>query len=549
MKNVRLRLVLVAGAAASLTACREPSGCPSGWCGTVVVAAVEPTTLMPTATQFDIDTWASDLIFSKLADIGPDMNTVGDSGFVPQLAAHWEFDNPTTLRFTLNPKAVWDDGVPVTAQDVAFTFDVYRDTLVNAGARRLLDQITSVTPVDSRTVVFRFAHRYPEELYDAVYQMRILPAHILDSVPRARLNSHPFGRHPIGSGPYRLVTWEPGQYVELAADSTYFLGLPGIRRVIVRVGTDQEADVNYTLAGDADITWLYGTPDMVQRVKQAPTLQTIPYAANAYSYIGFNFRDPARPDRPHPLFGDRNLRRAISMAVDARTVTRTVLGDQGEVPPGPITSMLWTWSDSLRGLPFDSAEARRALDQMGWHLGQNGVRARAGRRLEFDLLVPATSALRKRAAVIVQDQLRRVGIAMQISDLDLNTFIDRLSKGRFDAAFLSWVQDPSPRTMVQAWGVGQPTNLVHYDNPTFDRLTTEAGNEPDRNRARGLWTQALHVIDDDAPAVWLYAGRPMLVVQDRIEHITIRPDQWTSLLWTWRINPDSLLPRDRIVSQ
>jgi len=293
---------------------------------------------------------------------------------------------------------------------------------------------------------------------------------------------------------------------------------------------------------------LYGTPEMVQQVTQTPGLRVMPYAANAYSYIGFNFRDPAHRDRPHPLFADRDLRRAISMAVDARAVVKAVLGDLGEVPPGPLTSMVWIWSDSLQAMPFDSAAARRALDRLGWRMGPDGVRVNHGGRLEFDLLVPATSAVRKRAAVIVQDQLKRAGIAMHITELDFNTMIDRATAGRFDAAFLSWTMDPSPRVMAQGWTAGGLSNYQHYADPAFDRLIAQAMNEPRRARALVLWRQAVRVIDDDAPAVWLFAPRPLFVAQDRLEHVTIRPDQWTSLLWTWRINPDSLLPRDRIVS-
>ena len=539
---------LVGIALVSLPACRASTGCPGGWCGTVVVAAAEPDVLTPPLTQTDVGTEIVDLIFSKLADLGRGLNTVGDSGFVPQLAVRWTFENPTTLRFTLNPKARWQDGVPVTARDVAFTFSVYRDTLVNSPTRPLLDRIQSVTAVDSQTVVFRFTHAYPEEFYDAVYQMRILPAHLLDTVPRARLTSAPFGRHPIGSGPYRFVRWEAGQYVELAADSSYFLGRPPIRRVIFNVCADMTACLNQVLAGDADVTSLYGTPEMMQRVLHTPGIRAVPFAPNAYSYIGFNFRDPAHLDRPHPLFSSRDLRRAISMAVDPYAVVDAVLGNLGEVPPGPLTSMLWIWSDSMRAMPFDTAGARRALDTLGWRPGPDGVRVKGGKRLEFDVLVPATSTVRRRAAVIVQDQLERVGIAMHITTLDYNTELDRATKGTFDAAFLSWGQDPTPSTLAQTWGPNGQSNYQHYEDPAFARIMRQAISEPDHTRALALWRQAIRIIDDDAPALWIYAARPALVMQDRLEHVTIRPDQWASLLWTWRINPDSLIPRDRIVS-
>src|SRR5438105_2997323 len=156
----------------------------------IIVTTADADVLLPPVVQTIVGAAVSDQIFLKLADIGLGLNTVGDSGFVPRLARSWKFEDPLTLAFTLDPRARWQDGVPVTAADVAFTFDVYRDTLVPAHARPLLDRIASVTARDERTAVFRFRHAYAEQFYDATHQMRILPRHLLDTIPRARLASH-----------------------------------------------------------------------------------------------------------------------------------------------------------------------------------------------------------------------------------------------------------------------------------------------------------------------------------------------------------------------
>ncbi len=529
--------------------CREAPRCPSDWCGTAVLVLAEPGVLLPPVTQTDADFYVTTLIFSKLADLGPNLNTVGDSGFVPQLAEAWAWEGPTTLRFTLNPKARWHDGPPVTAQDVAFTFEVYRDSLVNSSVRPLLEHIASVTAADSHTVVFQFRRAYPEAFFDAVYQMWILPRHLLDTVPRARLSSHPFGRNPVGSGPYRFVRWTTGESVELAADSSYFLGRPGLRRVIWRFVPDMTAGVTLLAAGEADVSSALVTPELMERLRAAPQLNITPYPSNAYSYIGFNLRDPDRAGRPHPLFADRELRRAISQAVDRATVVRTVLGDLGDVPSGPFPPWAWIASDSVTPLPFDTAAARRSLDGLGWRLGADGVRAKNGRRLQFDLLVPTTSALRRRAAVIVQDQLKRAGIAVQLTELDFNTFISRSQAHHFDAAFLSWTSDPSPRSILQTWttaGIGG-SNYQSYSNPEFDRLANQAVATAKRARAADLWHQAIRLINADAPAIWVYVPRPVLAAHRRLRDVAIRPDLWTALLWQWRVNPDSLIARDLVV--
>src|SRR5204862_8179338 len=123
------------------------------------------------------------------------------------------------------------DGQRVNAADVEFTFNAYTDSLVASPYRPKLHRIARVTQRDSLTTVFRFRERYPEMFYDAVYHMRILPAHLLRPVPRDRWRTAAFGRKPLGSGPYKFVSWQPAQAIELVADSTFFLGPPGVRRL------------------------------------------------------------------------------------------------------------------------------------------------------------------------------------------------------------------------------------------------------------------------------------------------------------------------------
>jgi len=208
-------LFLVAG-------CERPVGCTGEYCGTMVVASGgEPDILLPPVSEFSITRDVTDQLFLKLADLGSSGNTIGDEDFQPQLAERWEWDAPTTLVFHLDPRARWQDGQAVTAADVAFTYDAYTDTLVNSSFRSSLRQVTAVTTRDSLTVVFRFRQRYPEMFYDAVYHMRILPAHLLREVPREQWRSTAFGRAPVGDGPYRFVSWKAGEGIELAADSTY----------------------------------------------------------------------------------------------------------------------------------------------------------------------------------------------------------------------------------------------------------------------------------------------------------------------------------------
>src|SRR2546425_8018934 len=371
---------LAAAGLFAITSCERRRGCAGEYCGTLVFAAPgEPDLLLPAVTQ---QQYAQDIfgqVFLKLADLGLSENTVGDEDFQPQLAERWEWDDPLPLVSHPDPRRPWRDGRPVTAADVAFTFDIYTDPLVNSPFRSSLRTISAVTTRDSLSAVFRFHARYPEMFYDAVYHMRILPAHLLRPVPRSQWRSAALGRAPVGDGPYRFVAWKAGESVELAADSTFFLGRPHIRRLIWRFTPDLQVAVTQLVAGEADALEVLPSPDNIARAQAAPQLATYPYKGSAYGYLGFNLTAPGDSTRPHPLFADRDVRRALAMAIDRQGLVKNVFGDHAKVPPGPMSQLWWMWDPETRELPYDTAQAARPLAARRWpHSDADGVRGPGG---------------------------------------------------------------------------------------------------------------------------------------------------------------------------
>src|SRR5260370_6839284 len=295
--------------------CGRKGGCVGAYCGTLLSAgAGEPDILRPAVSDFASTRDVTEQLFLKLADLGMSGNTVGDEDFQPRLAERWEWDAPTTLVFHLDPRARWQDGRPVTAADVAFTYDAYTDATVASPFRPNLRQIAAVTTLDSLTVVFRFRQRYPEMFYDAVYQLRVLPSHLLRELPRDQWHSAAFGRAPVGDGPYRFLARKAGESLQLRADSTFFLGRPHIRRVIWRFTANPQAPVRLLTPGDADPIAVPVTPDNVRLARADTVLTVYPYKGNVCGDLGFNLAAPGDSTKPHPLFGDRELRRALPLA-------------------------------------------------------------------------------------------------------------------------------------------------------------------------------------------------------------------------------------------
>lgn len=551
MQSAR-RAALVAVSLLGVAACERPAtGCTGDYCGTLIFAAArDPDILLPPVTQQTLSRDIYDQVFLKLADIGASMNTVGETDFEARLAQRWEWDDPLTLVFHVDPRARWHDGRPVTAADVAFTFDAYTDPAVSSPAATNLRRIRAVTARDSLTAVFRFRERYAEMFYDAVYHMWILPAHILHIVPRDRWATAEFGRRPLGNGPYRFVEWRAGERIELAADSTFFLGRPHIRRLIWRVTPDMPAAVGQLLAGEADALEFLLTPDMLRQVRAAPHLTTYPYGGSVYTYVAFNLRANGDTTRPHPLFGDREVRRALFLATDRERLRLSTFGDVAKVPPGPLV-LMWRemWELDARPLPYDSARAARLLDQRGWRDSDgDGIRDKDGVKLSFRLAAPTTSAARRQYAQLLQAQYRAFGAEVQIEEFEPSVLDERARRGQFDAALASWQTDPAPlSSMAQTWTSGGfgGTNWGRYVNPEVDRLIERAAAAPAAERRR-LWESVLRLLNDDAAGIWLYSIQNIAAVHTRVADVRLRADTWWTYVRHWRIPPDRLIDRDRV---
>ncbi len=519
-------------------ACRQPPPCP-GECDTAVVAVgADADVLLPVLSQTDVGRAVGHQLFLKLADIGPNMNTVGDAGFEGKLADSWRFEDSLTLVFRLRDDARWHDGVPVTARDVAFSFRLYLDTIVNAPARPLLSRIAGVEALDDHTVAVRFTQWYAQQFYDATHHVYVVPRHLLDSIPRDRLRSHPFLRNPVGNGPYRLTHWRAGETIELGADTTFFLGRPGIQRLVWRITPDPTTSLTQLVAGEVDIIPAIVGQDNIARAQEASHARLVPYPSPVYMFVGFNLRDPDDLERAHPLWGDRALRRAVTLATNRGAIVRAVLGEWGRVAGGPLTPAISIWHDDLRQLPYDSARAHTILTERGWtDTDGDGIRDRDGEPLTFDLLYPSSSRIREQAAVILQDQFRRLGIDTRLVALEFNTFLERAERGHFDALLGGWLADPPPGAIRAFWASDAVPgfNPGRYMNPVFDSLLERAMQHADPTEAQVVWDSALAVINEDAPAIWLFTPTTVAVVARRFENVTVRPDLWAATIWKWRL--------------
>ena len=378
--------------------------------------------------------------------------------------------------------------------------------------------------------------------------MLICPEHLLRGVAPTDLRTSGFARHPIGSGRFRFASWTPGTSVEIVADTNNYRGRAALDQVNHQRRTGLcDRHRAWLFAGEADVYETVQPPSLPELARH-PELRGVQYPQLSYGFLWYNLHDHARPT-PHPLFGDRNLRRAFAMALDREKMVRNVFDSLGAVPWGPFGRSLSVADSTVVPLAYDTARANQLLDSLGWRRGTDGIRRRNGRLLAFTISVPTSSASRKRFAALIQDQLARVGARVTIDAMDHNAFGARLHARDFDAAINVWLMDPSPGSIRQTWATAAEQgglNWGSYSSHPFDTALDSALGATDPARARRYFHQAFQIITDDAPGVWLYESKQVAGMNRRIRPATLRADAWWAHLADWWIPLSERIPRDKI---
>jgi peptide/nickel transport system substrate-binding protein len=517
----------------------------------VMALPADADNLLPPFSTNELSVQVSSVLFERLAEIGDSLHYAGDDGFQPSLANSWTWaPDSMSIAFHLDPKAHWQDGVPVRAADVVYSYRVNTSKVIGSPIGPLITNIDSVTASDSLTPVFWFHARKLEQFYD-VTQIRVLPAHLLASIPDSALSTSKYGRNPVGSGPYKFVRWVSGSTVEVDADSTFHRGKPRIDRVIWSIAQNPDASILRLLSGEANFTESLRKQDREQ-ISRHPELKTFRYPSMLVYYVRLNERARGGRHGPHPIFGDREVRRALTMAIDRRRAVSTVFDSTTRVAKGPITSALPTYDASLPSLPYAPDSATAILERHGWVMGKDGIRHKGAVPLQFSMLVPVTSTQRQQMAVLLQDMWKKVGARLDIEAVDFPTLGARESARDFDTAFEGMTLDPTPSGIRQEWSTaaalaGGTSNTGSYMSAAFDKAVDSAVSTMDPAVAIAEYRRAYATIIEDAPGIWMYESPAFAGMSLNIHPAPMRADVWFAHLAEWTIG-DAPAPKGESVA-
>jgi len=475
--------------------------------GGTLVAAIssDPGGLNPAITTSGATHTASELMFNGLVDL--DVN--GEP--VPELAESWDVEEDGALyRFHLRDGVTWHDGTPFTSADVKYTFDevlleYHSRTQASVGA-----SLQSIETPDDLTVEFRFEQPYAPLLQQLnVTEAPIIPRHLYEGTDPLE---NPANTSPVGTGPFRFVSYTPDSEVVLERNDEYFEeGLPYLDEVVMRVIPEASSQVIAFEAGEVD--WLFGVPGPdLERLAADETVEFLetpvnPGGSNCIMTVSYNL------DRP--MFADPNVRRALASALDREQFVERVLFGQGQVAEAPVHSGIpWAHAEDVALPEYDPAEAQRLLDEAGWVREGDGVRTAQGVEGVPDGTPLAFSFAHfptfNSYAELLRAQLSVVGADVTLVPLEPPVFVERVFTNRdFDTNIISYCNGPDPeigvRRMFDSATIGPVpfSNAAAYRNPEVDQLLEEGQQTFDLEERGETYRELQEIVAEDLPYVWV----------------------------------------------
>jgi peptide/nickel transport system substrate-binding protein len=473
------------------------------------------------------------LIFSYLTSDGPRGERVADVALsVPSLANGGVSRDGLHLTYHLRHDVKWQDGYPLTAADCIFTFHAIENAANAIPSRNGYDDVASIAAPDPFTLRVNLRRRAPSVLANFLAldgNYAIMPAHLLGRY--ASLNQIDFNEHPVGSGPYRVITWMHGDYIALEANARYFRGVPKVARLEMRFIPQTAALLDELRTKEIDAAFSLD-PSVYDTIRTVSGVRLVLTPVTGMGTIILN--TATGPTR------DRRVREAVALALNVPLIVKNA--SHGAFVPGNARlAILGLAADRTSAAERDPPRARRLLDAAGWHVGAGGFRARDGARLTMTLAATAGSPLIASAVTIVQAQLAEIGIDAVVRMYSTQLFgaaVGPLFSGRFELAIAGLtVGNDHDTGFLYSCAQRPPVgfNISRLCDSHVDDLERDVARTYDpaqRLRSNVLLEQAL---ERDVPEIVLWQPRRLSVFTDRLRGFAPAPVTPYTNSWRWSL--------------
>jgi peptide/nickel transport system substrate-binding protein len=441
--------------------------------------------------------------------------------------------SPDGLRisFELQPSARWSDGVPVTADDVIFTWRAIMDgnnpVVRTAGYDKIKTiqadgphRVTLVLKEPNSPLVYLFSEgSFPP-----------LPAHLLARYKT--LNNIPYDAAPIGDGPFVVKQWLHGSDIIFAANERYWRGAPRLREIDMKVIPNPNTQLQELRTHELDLLDGVSKP-LTPQLAGMPGVRVLVQLQSNYRHLDFNTKNP--------ILHDVDVRRAIARGIDVPKILADVYGGLGVQAVTDIPPFSWA-SNDLKPIPYDPAAARKLLDASGWRPGADGIRVRDGRRLALSISTAADNRPNADAETLIAQELKDIGIDLSIKNYaGAVLFAERgpIYGGTYDMAWIVDSNGVDPDDLAGFgcdWFPPQGANTTFYCNHKVDSYLRDAQLTYDRARRSRDYEQAWTIMLDEVPELMIYWDKNVSAANSDLRNFKPSPvisDYWNA--WEWEI--------------
>jgi len=491
----------------------------------------EPDTLNPLLSDLLATAEVSSLIFSGLVATNDKGAWMPDLAVeVPTLQNGSMSQDGLTVTYKLRQGVTWHDGSPFTADDVKFTWQVIMNSKINIVSRDGYDKIKAIDVPDKYTVVVKFKEYYPAylKLFSA-----ILPKHILGAVDD--VNKAAFNRSPIGTGPFKFKEWRLAESVVLEKNSAYFRGKPNLDTIIYKVIPDSNIMLIQLKAGEVDIVSNVAFSQLDQ-IKDIAGIQAVITPNMIWEHLDFNL--------DNALFQDVRVRQAIALGIDKQALIANVIKGAATPAFSDQSSLSWGYNPETKQDIRDVNAARELLVQAGWKLGDDGIFVKDGSKLAFSLAFPTGNRSREVVASVIGQQLKEVGIAVEIMPIDPKKFFDEVLKKRgFETVMYAWVAgiDPDNLSLWHSKKIPgrsngyEGQNYPGWRNAEIDALTERGARTVNIEGRKTIYFRIQDIIAQEYPVVPLYFRSNIDAVKSTVVNFhansTSSGNLWNA--WQW----------------
>ncbi len=384
----------------------------------------------------------------------------GDNQVVPGLAKSWDYDEETcTYTFHLEEGVKWHDGEPFTADDVKFTIEAIMDPENGSENAPNYEDVEEITVVDDHTVSFKLDA--PNVAFLDYMTMAVLPKHLLEGED---MQTSDFFRNPVGTGPYKLESWEEGQAITLVKNEDYFKGEPNIDTVVFKIVTDDNAKALQLKSGELDLALL--TPKDAATFADAEAYTCYDMKTSDYRGILFNFWNEYWQK-------NKDLIPAVCYGIDRQAIVDAVLLGQGMTAYGPLQRNIYN-DENVEHYDYDPEKAKSVLEEAGCEMGDDGFYYRDGEKVGFVISVGAGDQVRVDIAQIAAQQLQQIGMDVTV---EIPAQVDW---GGQMAYLIGWGSpfDADDHT-YKVFGTDKGANYSGYSNELVDKYLIEARQSDD----------------------------------------------------------------------